>query len=224
MRCRPNRKPTVTSAQIAPMIHGWKRSATVQPRHLVGVGDAHQRVALARHRERDAGLIDEGDVAAVEPKLLRRGQRAVGGERLEPKAGLGAGADDLRHGAAGEAAEVEQRLVVAVGDHDAAADRTARAASRRTAAASLTAMKGAAGAGASPLSVNLTAIGADVRRQRGERVGDAAPSPAPGARSRARAARPRRRSPTMPTDRRSRAACRSASVSTTALEPSTWAG
>ncbi len=84
-------------------------------------------------RERDAGLIEEGDVAAIEPQLGRRRQRAVGGERLDPQAGLRAGADDLRHRAGGEAAEIEQRLAGAVGDHDAAAveAHARRAAGRR---------------------------------------------------------------------------------------------
>ena len=105
-----------------------------QPRHLVRIGNLDHGVALGRHRERHAVVVDEGDVAVIEMKLGRRRQRAIGRQRLDPKAGIVAGGDDLRDRAADKAAEIEQRASGAIDHrHAAAIEAHARRAVRRAA-------------------------------------------------------------------------------------------
>ena len=96
---------------------------------------------------RDAVAVEEGDVAVIEVKLGRRRQGAVGGERLDPQAGMVAGRHHLGDRAAREAAEVEQRAVRPVDHHDAAAIEAARAAPLAAGGVSPTPMKGASGGG-----------------------------------------------------------------------------
>ena len=97
-----------------------------QPRHLLGVGDPDQRVALGRHRKGDAGAVEERDITVIEPKIRSGLQRAVARERLDPNPGNLAGGHNLRHCAGDEAAEVEESAAGKVGGPGAQGDNARR--------------------------------------------------------------------------------------------------
>ena len=65
---------TVAMSQSRADDPGTETLGENQPGRLVGIGDSQQRVALGRHRERDAGLVDEGNVAAIEGEARGGGQ------------------------------------------------------------------------------------------------------------------------------------------------------
>ena len=149
----------VASSHRPPMIQERKRSATVSHDTWSGIGDADQRVALGRHRERDADAVEEGDVAAVELEIGGAGKAPSPASGLIHRPGWLPAVTTC----ATAPAEKPPRSSSVRPDRSATTTRPRSKRTRGVAPAggrSLTAMNGAVGAGAAPAAMSLTVIGA----------------------------------------------------------------